>query len=80
MACPGLGDFPQCSLQNPEELLQGSWEPQKEDAHNDVHVSRAEIWIWLLKVRVSRKSHKGTCHISADGGWKKLLRLTGTWS
>lgn len=55
MACPGLGDFPQCSLQNPEELLQGSWEPQKKDARNDVHVSRAEIWIRLLKVRVSRK-------------------------
>lgn len=55
MACPGLGDFPQCSFQNPEELLQGSWEPQEKDARNDVHVSRAEIWIRLLKVRVSRK-------------------------
>lgn len=76
----GIGWLSSAFLQNPEEPIKGSWEPEQEEAHKEAHMSHAGAWIRFLQVRVSRKRHKGTRHISADGGWKKLLRLTGTWS
>lgn len=78
MACTVEGDFCQCSLQNPKQLLKDSWDPQEKDARTQLHMSHVEIW--FLKVQVSHQLHKGECHIGADRGWKKLLRFTGTWS
>lgn len=53
MACTVKGDFCQCSLQNPKQLLKDSWDPQEKDVHTEVHMSHAEIW--FLKVQVSHQ-------------------------